>query len=191
MQNKIALFVSGSGTNAQALLEYATAHNIEVNCIICDNPNAEILKKELSVPVTLIPFLGSKKAHEQSILKFLGQKEITWIFLAGYMRILSSSFIDNFHQNINSQNRIVNIHPSLLPKYKGLNAYEHFYHSSDKHTGISIHFVDSGIDTGEIILQGKINRIPNENINDFIERAKKIEHELYPKILHRAYFNNY
>ena len=187
--NSIAIFASGNGSNAIKLIECAQSNNKEIACLISDNPNANILKVKLDIPVHLIPYNHSKTKHEEEILKVLKQYDVNWIFLAGYMRILSANFIQRFtHKN---KSQIINIHPSLLPKYQGLNAYERSYQNQDQYSGITIHYVDAGIDTGEIIIQGKFERTKADSLQDFIQKGLKLEHTLYPQILMRVFKYNY
>lgn len=180
----IAIFASGTGTNALALIKAAKKYKAPIKCLICDHPDAQITKENIDIPIYVIPFEKDKKNHEKKILEVLSQYQINWIFLAGYMRILSSEFINHFSKE--NTRRIINIHPSLLPKYKGLNAYERSFNNNDNFSGITIHFVDSGIDTGEIIYQGKFERKVGDNLDDFIKRGKELEHILYPQILERV-----
>ena len=187
--SNIAIFASGNGSNAEKLIKKAKDLNYQISCLICDNPKAGILKKNLQIPVHIIPYDSSKNAHENEILNTLRKYQVNWIFLAGYMRILSKNFIDEF--SYKDQTQIINIHPSLLPKYRGLNAYEKSYYNGDMESGITIHYVDSGIDTGNIILQGKFKRKENDNLSDFIQRGQELEHTLYPKILERVIKYNY
>jgi len=190
LQNKFAIFLSGTGSNAMSLINFAKRNNIYISCIICDQEDAAFLRHKCTIETLIIPYHGNKQDHEEKILNELLKRDINWIFLAGYMRILSSYFIDKFQKRLNeakrSTSRIINIHPSLLPRYKGLNAYQRFFKSNDQFTGISIHYVDSGIDTGEVIVQEKIERIENENYENFVDRAKKVENQLYPIILNQV-----
>lgn len=184
----IAIFASGNGSNAIELIKHAKKLNFTIACLICDNPHAGILKKEIPIPIHLIEKTKSKKEHEREILKTLERYQVNWIFLAGYMRILSEDFIAKFtHKHpTHAHSRIINIHPSLLPKYQGLHAYERSFANNDQFGGITIHYVDAGIDTGEMILQGKFERKNEDTITDYIKRGQELEHGLYPKILERV-----
>lgn len=187
--NAIAIFASGTGSNALALIDYAQKINSPISCLICDNPQAPIVKANIDIPIYVVPFDRNKSEHEKTIEQILAKHQVNWIFLAGYMRILSREFIQKFSDK--DRSRIINIHPSLLPQYKGLNAYERSYMNNDSFSGVTIHYVDSGIDTGEIIFQGKFERKNEDKLEDFINRGKKLEHLLYPKILERITNHNY
>ena len=189
LTNGIAIFASDTGSNALALIDYAQKINAPIRCLICDNPNAAIIKADINIPIIVIPYGESKKEHEAKIMEALNKYEVEWIFLAGYMRILSKDFIDHFSNNNHS--RIINIHPSLLPHYKGLNAYEKSFFNDDQFSGVTIHYVDAGIDTGEIILQGRFDRDKNDKLDDYIHRGKSLEHILYPQVLERVTRFNY
>lgn len=182
-QNNIAIFASGTGSNAQELIKVGLKHKLPLTHLICDNPKAEILKISLPITKQLIPFSGSKETHEQLILNFLKENNIKKIFLAGYMRLFSKNFIKSFNEYLGHAKGIINIHPSLLPKYPGLNSYERFYKSDEPFSGVSIHYVDSGMDTGELILQAKLERKKNEKLDDFIQRGKSLEHNIYPEVM--------
>jgi phosphoribosylglycinamide formyltransferase-1 len=182
-QNNIAIFASGTGSNAKRLIEFALKNNLPLTHLICDNPKAEILKEPLPIHKILITANNDKNEYENRLINFLKDHKIKKVFLAGYMRLLSKNFINEFYSYVGNEKAIINIHPSLLPKYPGLNSYERFYKSEEPFSGISIHYVDAGMDTGELILQAKLERKNNENLEDFIERGKTLEHQLYPKVM--------
>lgn len=197
----IAIFASGSGTNALNILEYGLERfkNIKVKCVVTDNEEAGVIQKvnefnrqnNLHVPIEVIPFKKSKnevyslakKKHEETIVSYLNQMEVDWLVLAGYMRILSSEFIDTFYDKNLEQSRILNIHPSLLPKYPGKDAYEQAYESGDEVSGATVHFVDRGIDTGTIIKQKTFKRNNGDSLKEFKVKGMKVEYSLYPSVL--------
>lgn len=180
---------SGAGSNALALLEESVfLKNIKITTLIVDRlkaPVIEIVSKKFPfVELKIIEKLKdeSRQNHEEKILKNL--IEIDWVFLAGYQRILSSTFLSRFNR------RIVNIHPSLLPDYPGLNAYERIYNDKYSRVGATVHFVDHGVDTGPIIEQSKILPAqPGETLGDFISRGKESEWKLYRSVL--RYLNEF
>ena len=184
---KIAILASGTGSNALALIQKAkTLKHIEITVIITDQPRAGVTEhaKDHHIPYFEIPKNRlSKIEHEQKILKTLNKHEIDWIFLAGYMRLLSSDFINVFYSEKLGEAKIVNIHPSLLPKYPGLDAFERAFESQDKESGITLHFVDSGMDTGKIIKQKSFEKFKDDTLEDFKKRGQSIEHEIYPALL--------
>lgn len=176
---RVAILASGSGTNAFALKStYQQAFHKEP-LLITDNAESAIVKEGILLPYS------DKISHEASILRLLLEHKVDWIFLAGYMRILSASFIETFRSWHKQKNQILNIHPSLLPKYKGKNAYKQAWDSSDSHTGISIHYVTKEVDAGDIIVQVPFSIDRDLDFEDFVARSKKIENDLYCQVLQR------
>lgn len=176
----IALMVSGTGTNALKLIEHAKLlKNISVVGIIVDQPSSKLLNEKLVVPIILIEKnLGEKKSdHEKKILEQLKKWNTDWIMLAGFMRLLSKKFLSQYH------NRVVNIHPSLLPLYPGAHAYERAFQDQVSESGVTVHFVDEGMDTGAIWRQESFKRFPQDSLQDFIARGKNLEWKLYPSFL--------
>ncbi len=177
---RVVILASGNGTNAQALMHKARElKNVEVVGVLSDHSNAGVLSKaqELNVKTVSIEKETTKEVHEEKIFHQLEIWKPDWILLAGYMRILSKNFVSKYPK------RIINIHPSLLPKYPGLNAYEQAFNSGDKESGISIHYVDEGMDTGELILQKSFERLEEDSLNEFKERGLQLEHQMYQEIL--------
>jgi phosphoribosylglycinamide formyltransferase 1 len=195
----IAIFASGNGTNAMNILDCASENlnHSTVKCLITDNKSAGIIntikkcKKYNKLPIIIIPFARTgnqshaeaKYVHETEIYKALQLYEVNWIALAGYMRILSRNFLNLFFDKQLKLNRIVNIHPSLLPKYPGKNAYEQAFLSGDDISGVTIHYVDSGIDTGLIILQKKFHRKKEDTLEQFKARGLNLEYKVYREAL--------
>ncbi len=189
----IAIFASGNGSNAKALLEHSKklSDKVQVAVLICDNYGAGVLDiaKSFGIKAVCIPFESAnsyqeaKIVHEEKILYEVGRHKVEWIFLAGYMRILSKNFIDRFHDSHLQRSRIVNIHPSLLPRFPGKSAYEDCFEAQDKMAGITIHFVDEGIDSGTIITQQTFKRYDDDTFEHFKRRGLAIEHQLYPQVL--------
>lgn len=184
---KIAIFASGSGSNAKNLLQHAPRFkNLTIEFILTDNENAGVVNyaKELNCPVIIVSKKNlSKKEHEQEILKYLQEHKIEWILLAGYMRILSPEFLEHFYNHKTKLNQVINIHPSLLPEYKGLNAFERAYKDQRDKSGISIHYVSAGVDDGPLIYQEVFKREQNDSLESFIKKGQALEHKLYPQIL--------
>lgn len=175
---RIAIFISGSGTNMVALTKAIHEHKLQAELveIICDNPKAKGIQKakDLGLNIRLIEW------KEESILTLINDlkaKHIDYIILAGFMRIIPSYFVDAFAKHI------INIHPSLLPKYKGLNAIERSYEAGDDKVGISIHYVDNGIDTGPLIAQFSTPRLPHDSLKDIEAKIHQLEHHHYYQTL--------
>ncbi len=179
---KIAIFISGAGSNMLALAQQIQTGTVEAKIayIISDKPEATGIKKaqQLGLKTQIISW---QKENIISLIKQLQKDDIDYIILAGFMRLLPPDFVNVFSQ------KIINIHPSLLPKYKGLKAIKRSFESVDKYGGITIHYVDEGMDTGPIIAQFKVPRLPNDTLADFEARIHKCEHENYGKILQQIF----
>lgn len=177
---RIAIMASGNGSNAQALIDKAQSlANIEIAAIISDHDKSYVVKRaELTkTPCIVAEKTGTQDEHEDIILNILKDLNIDWIFLAGYMRILSEDFVEKY------PNKIINIHPSLLPFFPGKNSYEDAFEAKLPKSGITIHYVDEGVDSGEIIIQESFERLEEDTIEDFKARGLEVEHRLYPQIL--------
>ena len=146
--------------------------------VISNKKNAKglIFAKQYKIP-TKVYYLKKSSKDEKKILDILLKKKIKLICLAGFMKILSSSFIKKF------KGKIVNIHPSLLPKYKGLNTHARVLNNKEKYSGCTVHFVNSKLDSGKIILQKKIKVLKNDTAKTLQKRILKEEHKIYPKAL--------
>ena len=181
----ICIFASGNGTNAINLIHESKKYDhIKVVGLLCDNPSANILEKikPFGIPALVVPFKNNKVSHEKEILSLISNLNIHWILLAGYMRILSANFINQFKLS-DDRSRIINIHPSLLPAFKGKNAYQQAFDSRVSKSGVTIHLVDSGIDSGEVILQKEFYRLDSDSLDDFKNRGMQLEYLLYPQVL--------
>ena len=186
---RFAIFASGLGSNALNLISYAreNAGKFSIEVLVTDKENAPVIAsaKNLGIPVEVIPFISTgsakadKKNHEEKILSALSKYNISWVALAGYMRILSPQFLDKFYDQNLQKNRVLNIHPSLLPDFPGKDGYGDAYSAGVPFSGVTVHFVDSGIDAGPIFLQRSFERNSSDTLEDFISRGKKIEREIY------------
>jgi phosphoribosylglycinamide formyltransferase-1 len=185
---KIAILASGRGTNAQRLIHHwqknPGIHRIEL--LITDNPEAEVIKRAegLGMSCKVVPYFprSSKTEFEQRLLSLLQEYQINWLFLAGFMRILSSDFLENFYDQGLKTNRVVNIHPSLLPSFKGKEGLREAFEYGVKIAGITIHFVEAKVDQGPIIAQRYFYREDNDDLEAFIQRAHQVEYQLYPEV---------
>lgn len=186
----IALMASGTGTNALNLIEAAKQfRNLRVACLIVDTTTSSlpevVRQKYPMLPVHRILPMGGLKGterkteHETRVLEALKTHEVDFILLAGYMRILGPVILSTF------KNRIVNIHPSLLPHYPGVDSYQRAFTDKVTESGITIHVVDEGVDTGPVIFQERFQRLESDTLSDFIQRGKDLEWKLYPKVLER------
>lgn len=186
MTTKIAVFASGSGSNFQAIQEAILNGklNAVIELVVTDKPNAFVIKRAENFNIPVFTFTpksyGSKAAYEQEIVNVLLEKEVEWIVLAGYMRLIGGTLLSAF------ANRIVNIHPSLLPSFPGKDAIGQAMDHGVKITGVTVHFVDEGMDTGTILAQAAVE-VVDGNRAATEERIHMIEHELYTKTLSRLF----
>ena len=173
MNKKIAVLLSGNGSNLNAIIK----RGINVSFVISNNPEAPGLKiaQKSNIPTYSWKNLSSLEEHVSELVKI---HDINLIVLAGFMRLLSKKFIKSLPQG-----SIINVHPSILPAFKGLNAIQQTLESGAKYTGVTIHYVDEGVDTGEIIQQESIKIEENDTIVSLKKRLQVLEHDLYPKVI--------
>ena len=180
---KTAVFISGTGSNLKSLIQFSKLKKspIVIEMIVSNNAKSKGLKYANIYKIKKKLFDFKNSLSEKKIINELKQNNINLICLAGFMKILSKSFIKNF------KGKILNIHPSLLPKYKGLNTHEKAIKNKDKYSGCTVHFVNSKLDSGKIINQKKVKI----NKSDTPEKlAKKIliqEHKLYPAAIMKIF----
>ena len=181
-----SVFISGTGSNLKKLIKFSLLKKspIKIILVISDNPNAKGLSYAKKNKIKIKTFLfKSKKKDEQKILNEIVKNKVKLVCLAGFMKILSHTFIKNF------KGKILNIHPSLLPKYKGLKTHERVISNKEKFSGCTVHFVNSKLDSGKIILQKKVKVFKNDTPSKLSKRVLKQEHLLYPKAIMKI-FNN-
>jgi phosphoribosylglycinamide formyltransferase-1 len=175
-----AVFISGSGSNLKSLIKFSNLKKspISIKMIISNNPKSKGLAFGKIYKIRKKVFNFNKQTKtEKEILELLKKKKINLICLAGFMRILSKNFIQNF------KGQILNIHPSLLPKYKGLNTHERAIKNKDRYSGCTIHFVTSKLDSGKIIIQKKVKINKKDTPRTLANRVLAEEHKLYPKAI--------
>ena len=177
---KTAVFISGRGSNLKNLIKFSNKKKspISINLIISNKNKAKGLKfaKENKIEKKIVNFANLRKA-ENKILYMLNKKKISFICLAGFMKVLSASFIKKF------KGKIINIHPSLLPKYKGLNTHKRVIENNEKFSGCTVHYVTSKLDSGKIIMQKKIKIKKDDTPKKLAKRVLIEEHKLYPKAI--------
>lgn len=180
---RIALFASGSGTNLENIAK--ECHNgripAEASLVICDKPEAGAIKRarNYGIPVVMVDRkqFATKEAFEAEISKALEARKIDLIVLAGFMRILSPSFVRLY------KGKIINIHPSLLPAFPGAHGIKDAFDAKVKETGVTVHFVDEGVDTGPVILQKKVTVEPTDTLEQLEEKIHSVEYQIYPEAL--------
>ncbi|WP_411843930.1 phosphoribosylglycinamide formyltransferase [Salinicoccus sp. HZC-1] len=184
MAVKVAVMASGGGTNFENLVNHSEEIGIDVQILITDRGDAGVIRRAEKFAIPCRTFerrdFDSKAAHERTILETLRQYEVEYVLLAGFMRILSSDFIHAYER------RIINLHPSLLPAFKGKQGIEDAYDYGVKVTGVTIHFVDSGIDTGEIIAQEPVLIGENDTFETLENNIHALEHALYPQAIKKV-----
>jgi len=180
---KTAVFISGSGTNLNSLIKFSKLKKspISINLIISNNFKSKGLKfgKIHKIKKKIFNFRDS--ISEKKILTELKKNKIDLICLAGFMKILSRPFISKF------KGKILNIHPSLLPKYKGLNTHQRVIENNERYSGCSVHFVNSKLDSGKIILQKKVRILRNDTYKTLAKKILLQEHILYPKAIMKIF----
>ena len=173
----VSVFISGRGTNLNSLIEFSKKKNspIKIALVICNNKNAKGLNyaKKHKINFLVVNYKNKNKA-ENKILISLKKNKISLICLAGFMKILSRKIINIY------KNKILNIHPSLLPRYKGLNTHKRVIKNKDRFTGCTVHLVNSKLDSGKIILQKRIKVFKKDNEYSLAKRVLKVENLIYP-----------
>jgi len=184
---KVSVFISGRGTNLNSLINFSKRKNsrIKIVLIITNNKNAKgiYFAKKNKIKFLFVNYKNKNNA-EDKILINLKNHNINFICLAGFMKILSKKIINIY------KNRILNIHPSLLPRYKGLNTHKRVIKNKEKFTGCTVHLVNSKLDSGKIILQKKIKILKNDNEYSLSKRVLKIENLIYPKAIKKFINSN-
>ena len=178
-----AVFISGRGSNLKSILKYSKKKSSKINIklIVSNKRNARgiIFAKKNKINFIIINYKNIKKG-DKKILYHLKKYKIRYIFLAGFMKILSKNFIKKF------KNKIINIHPSLLPKYKGLNTHERVIKNKEKFSGCTVHFVNEKLDSGKIILQKKVKILKLDTPESLAKRIIKVENKLYPIAINKV-----
>ena len=179
----IGVLASGRGTNLQAIIEAIKEGKVEgrISIVISDNPDAHALERaeQNNIETEYINFKSFKNRedYDKEIMECLKEKDIDLVVLAGYMRILSSYFIKMY------KNRIMNIHPALLPSFPGLHAQRQAVEYGVKISGCTVHFVEEGVDSGPVILQKAVEVKDDDTEESLAERILKEEHQIYPRAI--------
>ena len=177
---KTAVFISGTGSNLKSLIKFSKKKKspISIDLIISNNPKAKGLKLGRINKIKRKVYNFKKKYKiENQILSDLKEHKIKIICLAGFIKVLSRNFINKF------KGKILNIHPSLLPKYKGLNTHQRALNNNEKYSGCTVHIVNSKLDAGKIVLQKRVKISKNETMSSLAKKVLVQEHKLYPKAI--------
>ena len=180
---KTAVFISGTGSNLKNLIKFSIIKKSPISLdLIISNNRAQGLKfaNQFKIKKKIFNFEHLKDA-EKKILLLVKKEKIKLICLAGFMKILSKDFIKNF------EGKIINIHPSLLPKYKGLNTHSKAINNKDKFAGCTVHYVTAKLDSGKIVLQKKVKITSKDNATSLAKKVLKLEHKLYPTAIMKIF----
>ena len=175
-----AVLISGRGSNLKSLIKYSKTKKslIKIVLVISNNFNAKGLEYANKSKINnIIIKYSNRKNFEDRLLKLLKRNSVDLICLAGFMKILSGTFIKKFYKPI------LNIHPSLLPKYKGLNTHNRAIQNKDKYSGATVHIVNEKLDSGKIIIQKKVKILKSDSGKSLEKKVLKIEHQIYPKAI--------
>jgi phosphoribosylglycinamide formyltransferase-1 len=180
---KTAVFISGTGSNLKNLIKFSKTKTspILIKLIISSNKKAKGLKysTQYNIEKKIVNF--NNNLAENKILDYINKKNIKFVCLAGFMKVLSKNFIKKF------KGKIVNIHPSLLPKYKGLNTHKRALKNKEKFSGCTVHYVTIKLDSGKIILQKKVKIKKKDTVNSLKKKVLKKEHQLYPSAIRKIF----
>ncbi|WP_019795564.1 phosphoribosylglycinamide formyltransferase [Streptococcus sobrinus] len=176
MAKKIAVFASGNGSNFQVIAE-----QFEVAFLFSDHRDVYVLERAKKLGVTSYTFelkeFESKAAYEQSLVDLLVEHQIDLVVLAGYMKIIGPTLLSAY------EGRIINIHPAYLPEFPGAHGIEDAWQAGVDQSGVTVHYVDSGVDTGQVIQQVRVPRLADDTIDSFEARIHQHEYQLYPQVL--------
>lgn len=180
---RIAVLASGNGSNFEVIAQAVKDKRIQAELVLLfsDHHDAYVLErgKKFGIPCESFELkeFSNKQSYEKALLNVLKKYNVDLIVLAGYMRIIGTELLGEYPQ------RIINIHPALLPNFPGLHGIKDAYEAGVKETGVTIHYVDSGVDTGPIIAQGKVQVAESDSLGDLETKIHDVEHQLYPQVL--------
>ena len=185
VKRKACVFISGQGSNLKNLISHSREKNFPINIclVISSNKNAHGISyaKKFNIPYIIVN--TSDKNHTNKILYLLRKYKISFICLAGYMKIVSKQIINIF------KNNIINIHPSLLPKFKGLNTFSKVLKDNEKKTGCTVHYVNNKLDDGKIIIKKSFYLIKSDNEDSLKLKTQKLEYRAYPEAIIQVFRN--
>ena len=175
------VLISGNGSNLQSIIDNAKSIDLNICCVVSNKKDAFGLKRAAKVNIPCVALdetlFDSKLSFDQEIMKVIDNYQAEIIILAGYMRILSADFISKY------SGKILNIHPSLLPKFPGLNTHQRAIDASEKKHGASVHFVTEEVDSGPVIAQQSVNIYSTDNPHTLAKKVLEKEHVLYPQVI--------
>ena len=177
----VAVLISGNGSNLQAIIDkFQKDEFVNVSCVISNKKDAYglVRAEKANIDHYFIDNknFSSREEFEQALINILNKYEPDLVVLAGFMRILSELFVNKY------QNKLINIHPSLLPKYKGLDTHRKVLENQDDYHGVTVHFVDNTLDGGPILAQ-KRTLVETQDIKELVEKIHELEHKIYPEVI--------
>ena len=179
---KAVILISGNGSNLQSIIDHADKIDLQISAVISNRDNAFGLQRAQSANINTYfvdsKIFNSRDDFDNELISIIDKLDVELIILAGYMRILSPLFINHF------SGKILNIHPSLLPKYPGLNTHQRAIDACDKEHGATVHFVTEKLDEGPIISQETVQVDTSDTEKSLAEKVLEREHILYPKVIH-------
>ncbi|ARU61170.1 phosphoribosylglycinamide formyltransferase [Tumebacillus avium] len=179
---KFAIFASGSGSNAQVLIHWVKEGKIdaELACLVCDRPGAKVIERAEAAEVPVLVYspkeFENKAAYEAQVVADLRARGVEYIVLAGYLRICGPTFLEAY------AGKTINLHPSLLPLFPGLHAIRDAFEAGVKYTGVTVHFIDEGVDTGPIIRQETVMVDQEDTLETLAEKIHQAEHRVLPEV---------
>lgn len=185
MSKNIAIFASGSGSNAERIVEYfSDSKEINVKLFLCNNPEAGVIQRAERLNIPLVMF-NRQQFKSGEVVGILKENQIDWVILAGFLWLVPKNVVEAF------PNKIINIHPALLPKFGGKGMYGHFVHEAvvenkETESGITIHLVNEHYDEGAIIFQASYPVIPTDTPEDVAKKGQVLEHKHFPEVIEKA-----
>lgn len=183
---KVAILASGNGTNFEVLARHFKDGDLpgELVLLFCNHPDAPVMERAKRLQIPAVSFTvkscGGKEEYEQRLLAVLQEYQVDFIVLAGYLRVIGPTILDHY------AHRIINLHPAWLPEYPGLHSIERAFNDQRAQTGVTVHYIDSGLDSGPIIAQEHVPILPTDTIETLAARVHETEHHLYPQALKQA-----
>ena len=183
MKKRIVIFASGNGTNTQNIIKYfQNSKHAQVVCVFSNNKNAKVLARSLDLNIEALSFTKAEMLAPQGLLSLLNNRKPDLLVLAGFLLKFPEIIIDAY------PNKVINIHPALLPKYGGKGMYGHHVHKAvvenkETHSGITIHYVNNHYDQGKVIFQKKTTIAPQDTPQDVAQKVQLLEHQWLPKVI--------
>jgi|HigsolmetaAR204D_1030405.scaffolds.fasta_scaffold00125_11 phosphoribosylglycinamide formyltransferase-1 len=180
---RIAVFASGNGSNFQAIVDAVRRGELDadIRLLVCDKPQAKVVERAKTAGIEVFAFrpkdYASREAYEEEILRLLNERRIDLIVMAGYMRLITDVLLVPY------EGRIINIHPSLLPSFPGTDGIGDAFRHGVRVTGVTVHYVDGGMDTGPIIAQRPVIVETDDTLDTLAAKIHAVEHELYPQVI--------